>query len=158
MPVSDTPQQKAARTRQRFRAMIVVLVLLCVEFVNTSINAFVTRLDKTVNPYLLTALGMVIVVVLFYPAFEFLSRWSHRIVEKLIEASSSVFGRKYAIVVVALLLLFLLYAGFLFLWFNKFLLSELFRSLQKLHLLKPLFSICALNFSSSLLCFSAALY
>lgn len=136
MPTSDTPQQKAARTRQRFRAMMIVLVLLSVDLVSTSINAFVTSLDKSINPYLLTALGMVIVVVLFYPAFEFLSQWSHKLVEKMIAASSNVLGRKQAIVVVALVLLFLLYVGFLFLWFNRFLLSDLVRLLQKSHFIR----------------------
>lgn len=136
MPTSDTPQQKAARTRQRVRAVMIVLVLLSVDLVSTSINAFVTSLDKSINPYLLTALGMVIVVVLFYPAFEFLSQWSHKLVEKMVAASSNVLGRKQAIVAVALVLLFLLYVGFLFLWFNRFLLSDLARVLQKSHFIK----------------------
>ncbi len=137
MPASlDRPQQKAARTRRRFRAMVIVLTLLCIDLITTSINALVTSLDKFVNPYLLTALGMMIVVVLFYPAFEFLNRWSNSFVEKSIDVSANVFGRKNALILVALLLLFVLYIGFLFLWFHKFLFSDVIRAVQKSHFIR----------------------
>jgi len=126
MPASlDTPQQKAARTRRRFRALV-----------TTSINALVTSLDKFINPYLLTALGMMIVVVLFYPAFEFLNRWSNSFVEKSIDVSANVLGRKNALIFVALLLLFVLYTGFLFLWFHKSLFSDVIRAVQKSHFIR----------------------
>lgn len=136
MPALDTPQQKAARTRRRFRAMVIILTLLCIDLITTSINALVTSLDKFVNPYLLTALGMIIVVALFYPAFEFLTRWSSSFVEKSIDMSAGMIGRKNALVAVAIVLLFALYVGFLFLWFNKFLFSDLIRAVQKSHFIR----------------------
>jgi disulfide bond formation protein DsbB len=74
---------------------------------------------------------MMIVVVLFYPAFEFLNRWSNSLVEKSIDVSANVLGRKNALIIVALLLLFVLYTGFLFLWFHKSLFSDVIRAVQK---------------------------
>ncbi|PIO48614.1 MAG: hypothetical protein CMR00_03830 [[Chlorobium] sp. 445] len=137
MPATlDTPQQKAARTRRRFRAIVIILTLLCIDLVTTSINTLVTSLDKFINPYLLTALGMMIVVVLFYPAFEFLSRWSNTLVEKSIDVSANMVGRKNALIVVVIVLLFVLYVGFLFLWFNKSLFSDLVRAVQKSHFIR----------------------
>ncbi|MFN3387177.1 MAG: hypothetical protein ACK42Y_11415 [Candidatus Thermochlorobacter sp.] len=137
MPATlDTPQQKAARTRRRFRAIMIILTLLCIDLITTSINTLVTSLDKFINPYLLTALGMIIVVVLFYPAFEFLSRWSNTLVEKSIDVSANMMGRKNALIVVVIVLLFVLYVGFLFLWFNKSLFSDLVRAVQKSHFIR----------------------
>ncbi len=137
MPATlDTPQQKAARTRRRFRAIVIILTLLCIDLITTSINTLVTSLDKFINPYLLTALGMMIVVVLFYPAFEFLSRWSNTLVEKSIDVSANMVGRKNALIVVVIVLLFVLYVGFLFLWFNKSLFSDLVRAVQKSHFIR----------------------
>jgi hypothetical protein len=52
-------------------------------------------------------------------------------VEKSIDVSANVLGRKNALIIVALLLLFVLYTGFLFLWFHKSLFSDVIRAVQK---------------------------
>ncbi len=132
MPTEElTPQQKAARTKARIRTFIIILTVLAVDLVAASINAFITSLSRFISPYLLTAIGMMIVVILFYPALEFLNRMTNWVLEATIGFTSNVIDRKRAVTLIFVFFLVLLYIAFFAVWFQKFLPTELWSVLFK---------------------------
>jgi hypothetical protein len=132
MPTEElTPQQKAARTKARIRMFIIILTVLVVDLVAASINAFITSLSRFISPYLLTAIGMIIVVILFYPALEFLNRMTNWVLEATIGFTSNIIDRKRAVTLIFVFFLVLLYIAFFAVWFQKFLPTELWSVLFK---------------------------
>ncbi len=126
MPTEElTPQQKAARTKARVRLFIIILTVLLIDLIAASINAMITSLARFISPYILTAVGMTIVVILFYPALEFLNRMTNWILEATIEFTSNIVDRKRAVTIIFVFFLVLLYIAFFAVWFQKFLPTEL---------------------------------
>ncbi len=132
MPTEElTPQQKAARTKARVRLFIIILTVLLIDLIAASINAMITSLARFISPYILTAVGMTIVVILFYPALEFLNRMTNWILEATIEFTSNIVDRKRAVTIIFVFFLVLLYIAFFAVWFQKFLPTELWSVLFK---------------------------
>jgi len=110
---------------------IIILTVLVVDLVAASINAFITSLSRFISPYILTAIGMIIVVILFYPALEFLNRMTNWVLEATIGFTSNIIDRKRAVTLIFVFFLVLLYIAFFAVWFQKFLPTELWSVLFK---------------------------
>lgn len=117
-----TPQEKSARTRKRARIMITLLTILVLDFILSSINYALEALQGSFSPYLLTAVGMLLVILIFYPAM-FVAANIHSLTDKVIGSTmkfgAHMWGRRQGYVVIFISLVFLLYCGFYWAWFKQ---------------------------------------
>jgi len=75
----------------------------------TFIDEFVLKYKNTFNPYIFTWIGMLIVVLIYYPLFTQIDKISSSFSEKFIKAGKKITGRKAGIILTFLIALILLY-------------------------------------------------
>lgn len=121
-----TPQEKGARTRRRYRIMLTIASILFIDFLLSTLNLMLVKVEDQVSPYLLTIIGMILVVLLFFPAlfFEnFVNRSTEWMIKRTMDIGASVlgrnFGKKTGVYAVFGFLLFVMYFGLYWAWFEK---------------------------------------
>ena len=94
-------------------AVSVLAAYLLIHF----LESWILDQPKRFGPYLATLIGMVCIVFLFVPLFQWMDRFSQKIVQTLVRTSSNVMGRSGLYIFLAVTL-FLLYGVYLYIWFN----------------------------------------
>jgi len=76
-----------------------------------------------------TAIGMVVVVIVFYPLFEYLNLFTEKITTQLLKKGKNIFGRTIGIYISFIIMLALLYYIYAHIWFDVDLIKQLFNSI-----------------------------
>lgn len=95
-----------------------IISILTANLITNSIDNYVLKYKHSFNPYVFTWIGMLIVVIVFYPLFTWLDKFSENFAGKFIKAGKKITGKKAGVVlsfIIALLVLYYLYGK---VWFN----------------------------------------
>ncbi len=98
--------------------MVLLVSLLIANLVATHIDNFVLTYKKDYNPAIFTWIGMAVVVVIYYPLFSHIDKWSGIVANRFLNAGKIFFGKKLGIFIAFFLAVFVLYYLYGKLWFN----------------------------------------
>jgi len=70
------------------------------------------------NPLKFIALGMVVLVMIFYPAFQYINEQVKIIIHRLFRHGKNVFGRFLGSIIIFIVLFLILFCMYAKLWFN----------------------------------------
>lgn len=73
---------------------------------------------RITNPFKFTAIGMLVLIAVFYPLFGFMDGKVKDITKRLVNKGRNVFGKTFGILFVFSLLLFFIYCIYARLWFS----------------------------------------
>lgn len=130
----NDPYQKAARFKKVVRVIITILSILCADLLISFTNSKIIQLGNngTLNKLLVTAMGMGMVLLLFFLLIEYLNDLAEFFMKFFVEVGRNVMGRKRGLLVMFVVLLFILCSSYYFIWFNRNLPMELWYSLKQL--------------------------
>lgn len=103
-----------------FRFLFKALSILVVDFVISLINMYVVELDRYFSPPIVTAIGMVIVLFLFFILFSYIEKFTNLVLRITISMGRMVPWRGTAIYLILALLYTAVYIGYYFTWFERF--------------------------------------
>ncbi|MCR9143750.1 MAG: hypothetical protein NXI24_15995 [bacterium] len=106
--------QKILRT-----ALLAISILVAYLLISYA-EEWILNQPKTLGPHIATLIGMAFIVFLFVPLFQWMDRFTQSIVQSVVRTSSNFFGRAGLYIFLVLMLLSL-YAVYLHLWFNEWL-------------------------------------
>lgn len=107
--------------------MVFIISILVMDFAINIANKLIFSLPLKLSSYEMTALGMGFVVLLALPVISIpnlLERITKWILETTIKISSLIFQKNIAVFLIFITLLFVLYIGFYWVWYNKLLFFE----------------------------------
>jgi|SRR6185312_6722245 len=114
-------------------AIAVLAILLAELFSAWCLKEFTTRFEHHYSPYKATAIAMAAAVLFFYPVLEFSQKYIKAISEAYIKGTKKASGGKFWVVIAGVLLaLFLLFAGFAKLRYNKNVFKDFKREVTKI--------------------------
>jgi hypothetical protein len=97
---------------------ILAITILTVNLLTGYITDYFLRYKHITNPFKFTAIGMLILVAVFYPVFEFIENKVEGITKELIKKGNNAFGKILGVILVFALLLSVLYCIYAKLWFH----------------------------------------
>jgi hypothetical protein len=109
--------------------MVMVLGILLANLLTIWIDEYMLTYRWSYSPHLFTAIGMAVVVLIYYPLFSKIDQWATKAGNKFMRAGKKVVGREIGAFVfffLALLILFFLYG---LEWFDTNVIVSFFRSL-----------------------------
>ncbi|HCT30746.1 MAG TPA: hypothetical protein DIW31_08415 [Bacteroidales bacterium] len=71
-----------------------------------------------ISPLRFTAIGMGVIVVVFYPAFEYLNGIVEKFTTRFLKKGNNLFGRTLGVYITFFILLFTLYCIYAHIWFD----------------------------------------
>ena len=98
--------------------MVLLLSILTANLITTIIDEYVLTYKHTFNPYLFTWIGMLIVVLIYYPLFTQIDKWSTKYSDKFIKVGKKITGKKTGILITFIVALLILYYFYGRLWFH----------------------------------------
>ncbi|MBN8222030.1 MAG: hypothetical protein J0L53_13990 [Spirochaetes bacterium] len=96
-----------------------VLVLLVIDLAVQVLNLQVMGLQKYIAPVLVTLIGMVLVVALFYFLISYIEAMTNAVLKYVIELGKTFKYRKTAVMLIIVLLYFGAFFVYYRVWFNK---------------------------------------
>jgi len=126
--------KRGAKTRKQIKFFVSILSILVLNLSLNIVNKLIKWQTGTIDAYWLTAIGMVIVLMVFFPAIamkyyvNIVTEWIWKLT---IHLSSRILQKRPAIFVVFFITLFILYVGFYWVWFDKFIFEESFTKMIK---------------------------
>ncbi|MBX3720413.1 MAG: hypothetical protein KF713_01115 [Turneriella sp.] len=96
-----------------------VLVLLVIDLAVQLLNLQVMGLQKYIAPVLVTLIGMVLVVALFYFLISYIEAMTNAVLKYVIELGKTFKYRKTAVMLIIVLLYFGAFFVYYRVWFNK---------------------------------------
>jgi len=121
--------RKAANTRKQIRVYVSIISILVLNLSLNVVNKFIKTQEGNLSAYWLTIIGMVLVLLVFYPAIAmkyYVNVVTGWVWKHTINLSTMVLQKRPAIITVFIISLLLLYFGFYYIWFGKFLFQEFF--------------------------------
>jgi hypothetical protein len=114
--------------RKVFKFMVLVLSILIANFITMLVDKFTLTYRSDFKPHVFTWIGMAVVIVIYYPLFTRIDKWSTRWSEKFIKTGKKVIGREIGAVIVFFALLFTLYYLYGRQWYQENMLTQFFKS------------------------------
>ena len=105
---------------------VFIITILAAHLLAYSIYEYMLEYRGATSPWKFTAIGMLIIVVIFYPAVKLIDQIIESITKHLFRHGKSKFGTTFGIFVVFFILLFIIYFLYAKHWFHKDLLKFLF--------------------------------
>lgn len=96
-----------------------VLALLVIDLVVQIVNIQIMGLDKHLAPVIVTLLGMLLVVALFYFLISYIEEWTNAVLKYVVELGKTFKYRKTAVMAIIMLLYCASFFAYYRLWFNK---------------------------------------
>jgi len=103
--------------------------ILIANLITLWIDSYFFSYKSKFPAYLFTWIGMGVIVLIYYPLFTRIDKWSTKVGDKFIKAGKKVWGRKLGATIafiIALLFLYYLYGKE---WFNSNVLKDFFRTI-----------------------------
>lgn len=97
---------------------ILAITILTVNLLTGFITEYFLHYKNRANPMKFTALGMLILVAVFYPVFGYLETKVEEFTRKLVKKGKNTFGKRIGFLVVFSILVFILYCIYANLWFD----------------------------------------
>lgn len=104
--------------RRIFNFLVLCVTILLVNLLTTLITDYFMTYKKATNYIKFTAIGMGVIVLVFYPAIEYLNGIVEKITSKLLKKGKNIFGRILGVYIAFGLLLFILFCIYAHIWFH----------------------------------------
>lgn len=101
-----------------FSFCVLVITVLIVNLLTGFITDYLMNYRGMTNPLKFTAIGMLVLVVILYPAFKFLDKWVSQMAKKVMSKGHHMFGKVLGTIVIFALLAFVLYCIYAHVWFH----------------------------------------
>lgn len=110
--------------RQPWRVRVIrvsfrILALLVIDLVVQIVNIQIMALDKHLAPAIVTVLGMLLVVALFYFMISYIEEATNAVLKYVVELGKTFKYRKTAVMLIIVTLYFCSYFAYYRLWFHK---------------------------------------
>jgi hypothetical protein len=115
-----------------FKFMVLILGILLANLITMWIDNYMMLYKLKFPPYIFTWIGMAVIILIFYPLFTHIDKWSTKAGEKFVKAGKKVIGRKIGAIlafIAALLFLYFLYGKE---WFHSNVFSSFIKSIADL--------------------------
>jgi len=96
-----------------------MLVLLVIDIAVQVINLEIIGLQKYLAPVIVTTLGMILVIALFYFLISYIEQMTNVVLKYVIELGKTFKYRKTAVMLILLVLYLAAFSVYYKLWFNK---------------------------------------
>jgi len=117
-------KEKPLKGKTIVKIMVLVISILVMDFAFNVAYKIMFSLQLNLSSYAMTALGMSFVVLVALPAFsipDLLEKITKWFLETSIKISSLIFQKNIAAFLIFFVLLFILYIGFYWAWYDKLL-------------------------------------
>lgn len=104
--------------RRIFSFLVLFVTILIANLITTLITDYFLRFRGQSSALKFTAIGMVVIVVLFYPLFEYINRLTERATARLLRKGRNLFGRILGIYIAFALVILAMYCIYAYTWFN----------------------------------------
>lgn len=101
--------------RVSFRMLVLLVIDLAVQLINLQIIG----LQKYLAPVIVTTLGMILVIALFYFLISYIEQMTNVVLKYVIELGKTFKYRKTAVMLILILLYLAAFSVYYKLWFNK---------------------------------------
>ncbi len=105
-------------TKKIFNFCVMVITILAAHLLAYSIYEYMLEYRGAANPWKFTAIGMLIIIVVFYPAIKFMDKIIKSVTKDIFRKGKSKFGRPLGILIVFFVLLLTLYYLYARHWFH----------------------------------------
>ncbi|RPH33550.1 MAG: hypothetical protein EHM93_04510 [Bacteroidales bacterium] len=104
--------------RKIFNFFVLAITILLVNLLTTFIADYLMKYRGQTDFLKFTAIGMGVIVLVFYPAFEYMNGIVEKFTTKFLKKGNNLFGRTIGIYITFLVMLFILYCVYAHIWFN----------------------------------------
>lgn len=119
--------------RKFTKYVVIILAILLAELLHAYVQSFLETYLTATAPYRSVAISMITAVVVFYPAFHFISRYIKYTSKKYVEGAQKITRKRFLGLIIGFLLaLFLLFSAFSQIWYHKNPLVDLKNSIESL--------------------------
>ncbi|MBK8806638.1 MAG: hypothetical protein IPO21_08335 [Bacteroidales bacterium] len=108
--------------------MVLLLSILTAHLVTGAIDNYVLKYKYQFNPYIFTWIGMLLVVMIYYPLFTQIDNLSTKFSNWFLRTGKKVTGRRTGIFIFFLLATLVLYYFYGLIWFDINVVSKMFYS------------------------------
>jgi hypothetical protein len=98
--------------------LIFIISILIVNLVTTLISDYLMRYKHMTHPVKATLIGMVAVVFILYPAFNWIDDWSEKLSKKMFAAGKNAGGKFFGLLWAFSIAFTILFLCYLNLWFS----------------------------------------
>ncbi|MFA9390582.1 MAG: hypothetical protein ACERKD_12275 [Prolixibacteraceae bacterium] len=112
-----------------FKFMVLILGILFANLLTIWIDNFMLSYKWTYPPHISTWMGMAVVVIIYYPLFTKIDKWSTRAGDKFLKAGKKFVGREIGAIFAFLAGLFILFVLYGLEWFNTNFLTSFFQAI-----------------------------
>lgn len=117
---------KQTFSNRLIKVMVLLLSILTANLVTTWIDNFMLSFKHQYSPYIFTALGMSIVVLIYYPLFTKIDKWSSKYANHFVRHGKKLVKSEIGTLVTFFIALSVLFYFYGKLWFNKNVFVDLF--------------------------------
>lgn len=105
--------------RKIFNFLVLIVTILFINLLSNFISDYFITKYKGHTSYLkFTAIGMCVIVIIFYPAFEYLNGIVEKFTTRFLKKGNNLFGRTIGVYISFFVLLFILYCFYARIWFD----------------------------------------
>lgn len=101
-----------------FNFLVFCNTILIVNLITTFITDYFMGFKNQTDTFKFTAIGMGVIVLIFYPFFQYINRFTERFTAKLLKKGKNYFGRLFGVYLVFCILLFIIYCIYAYIWFR----------------------------------------
>jgi hypothetical protein len=101
-----------------FKFLVLSITILLVNLFSTLVTDYFMQYKHTTDALRFTAIGMVVIVLVFYPAFNYISGIVEKITVRFLKKGKNIFGRFLGVYFAFAIVLFVLYYIYARIWFH----------------------------------------
>lgn len=126
----------------KFRIIFFTLTCLAILAADLSIvliNKYILSFHYKIGKHYVTLLGITVVLIIFYIFVTNITKVSEFFINKFVHITRVYLGRVIGLYIAVAVLLFLLYSGYYWAWFDKNFFSEIYQNIIRLFMYFKLF-------------------
>ena len=104
--------------RNLFSFCVLIITILIVNLLTGYITDYLMNYKGVTNPLKFTAIGMIVLVLILYPAFKFLDQLISAMAKKVMTKGHHMFGKVIGTIIMFAVVLFVLYCVYAKQWFG----------------------------------------
>jgi len=110
-----------------FKLFVFSITILLVNLLTTFISDYFMQFKNSTDALRFTAIGMCVIVLIFYPAFNYINGIVEKFTVRFLKKGKNLFGRTLGIYLAFAIMLFILYYIYARIWFHVDVFGVLFR-------------------------------
>jgi uncharacterized protein YacL len=115
-----------------FKFMVLILGILLANLITIWIDNYMMTYKVKFPPQVFTWIGMAVIIIIYYPLFTHIDKWSTKAGEKFVKAGKKVIGREIGAIVAFIAALFVLYFLYGKQWFHTNVFASFYKSIINL--------------------------